>query len=134
MNIKDLPCHRDERGEIQMIIESAQVGSVSKITSVSNSFRANHFHRNDNHTILITKNWMEIYESPISDVPFKPVKTILQEGDLHFTSSMVLHTMFFPVDCEFLCFSKLSRTQDNYESETIRFENNLRDIYLNWED
>lgn len=120
--------HKDNRGVIEMILESTSVGSISMIRSYAGSTRANHYHPVDTHWIYITKGVMEIYERPVGSNE-KPIKQRLSEGDLWFTDCGLEHTMYFLTDCDFWCFSKLPRDQENYEKETIRFNHDLRNIY-----
>ena len=124
----------DDRGEIGMVLESCSIGSISLIKTVAGKTRANHYHPADTHHIYISKGHMEIYERPVNSSNVKPIKKELVEGDGWFTDFGLEHTMFFPVDCEFWCFSKLPRNQSNYETETIRFSHDLRNIYNDWKD
>src|SRR5947208_1473864 len=73
MNLSDLPCHKDIRGKIQMVLESCSIGSISIIDSEPNSLRANHMHLQDEHTILILEGQVEYYEKSygVHDKPFK---------------------------------------------------------------
>lgn len=125
--------YKDNRGTIEMILESTSVGSVSLIKSNSGATRANHYHPVDTHYIYITTGDMEIYERPVGS-NVKPIKQTLREGDLWFTNNGLEHTMYFLTDCDFWCFSKLPRNQKNYESETVRFNHDLRDTFNNWKD
>lgn len=131
--MNNLKKYIDDRGEIAMILESAEIGSVSLIRSHSGKTRANHYHLTDTHFIYIVKGNMEIYERPINNHE-KPLKKILNVNDLWFTNFGTEHTMYFPIYCDFWCFSKLPRNQSNYESETVRFDYDLRNIYNNWKD
>ena len=133
-NLKTNPSHIDDRGRISMVLESAQIGSVSIIDSVPNIERASHMHPRDNHTILILEGQIEIYERPSYDQKQKPTKTILNKGDIHLTENNIDHTMYFPCWTSFLCLSKLPRNTENYERETVRFKTSLREVYNNWED
>lgn len=125
--------YTDDRGTIEMVAESCEIGSISRIDSKPESRRANHFHKIDTHLIYISKGHMEIYERPVGSET-KPNKTILSQGATHFTPSNIVHEMYFPVQNEFYCFSKLPRQQDNYEGDTVRVDFSLKDIYDNWKD
>ena len=138
LNIKDIPSHIDERGEIQMIIENCDIGSISKIHSNPNSIRANHYHPIDEHTILVIEGQVEYYER---ERIYKENKLkygnlnriVLNKNDIYHTVRNFEHTMYFPCDTTFLCFSKLPRNQENYEKETIRVPYDLRNLYNGWE-
>ena len=129
INIKDNPSYIDDRGRISMVLESCQIGSVSIINSEPQKTRANHFHKTDNHVILILEGQIEMYERDINKLDQKPIKYILNKGDIYKTENLVQHTMFFPCYTSFLCLSKLPRDTKNYENDTIRFNYSLKDIF-----
>ena len=103
---------------------------VSKISSKAGTERATHFHA-DNHWILCTEGIMAIYERRAGSTE-KPVKIVLNPGDLHFTDSNVEHTMAFFSDHSFMCFSNEPRDSDNYEKNLTRLPISLKEIFDNW--
>ena len=127
-NIKDLPRHQDDRGIIQMLMESCEVGSVSGISTEANNGRASHYHKNDEHTIFVTTGQEDIYERPAGS-DSRPVLTTLRAGDVHRTAKMVEHYMWMPEATTFFCFSKLPRDSDSYEEDTVRFSHDLKIIF-----
>ena len=133
MNINERPCHKDDRGEIRMILESCQIGSISRISSHTGSTRANHYHPNDYHFIEVLQGIVELYERPVGSKE-KPILKMVHPGDIALTNPNIEHTMYFPYFTVFNCYSHLPRNKDNYEKETIRFDYSLRDIYNNWKD
>ena len=126
-NLKDLPNYIDNRGNIQAVLESCDIKSISIINSKLGAERATHRHL-DIHWILITKGEIWIYERP-ADSEECPKKTVLKVGDLHLTESNVSHTMYFNLDTEFLCFSDQPRDQENYEKNLVRLPVSLKSIY-----
>lgn len=124
-------CYVDERGRIEIILESCDVKSISIIDSVANCTRANHTHPRDEHTILVTLGRIEYYEQLLDE---RPTKIVLDVGETYHTKAGWRHSMYFPEACQFHCYAKLPRDSANYESETIRFSYSLRDVYLNWDD
>ncbi len=132
MNIKNLPNYKDDRGSIEMIMESCNIGSISRISTEPNHGRASHYHLHDGHIIIINEGQIEIYERK-ANTDDRPTKTILNKGDIYFTGPMIEHYMFMPCYTVFDCYSLLPRNSSNYESETIRFNHNLKEIYNNWE-
>jgi hypothetical protein len=128
VNLKTINAHIDNRGKIQMILESCEIGSISRIECIQNSTRANHWHKNDTHWILVNSGQVEYFERELNSGR-KPDKYVLNEGDMIFTEAGWEHTMFFPIDTVFDCYSKLKRTSDNYENETVRFDYSLKDVY-----
>ena len=81
MNIKTNKSHKDGRGNIEMILESCKIGSISRISTEANHSRASHYHKNDGHTIIINEGQIEIYERP-TDSQKKPIKIVLNKGDI----------------------------------------------------
>ncbi len=132
VNLYSLPNYIDERGRIQMILESCSIGSISRIISEPNTTRANHKHFLDNHWIEVIEGQIELYERTYDCD--KPTKRVLNVNDMAFTPYEVSHTMFFPVFTIFNCYSKLSRKQRDYEADTIKFDYSLKDVYDNWKD
>lgn len=130
MNIQTSPSHKDTRGSIQMILESCNVRSISRITTEPNNGRASHWHKKDGHIIIINEGCIEIFERNVGDTGI-PTKTVLHKGDIHFTGPMVEHYMWAPVYTVFDCYSLLPRDTENYESDTVRFNYNLKEIYDN---
>jgi len=127
------PSHKDERGNIQMILEKCECKSVSVITSKPNTTRATHWHKLDFHYCIVSRGQIYYYERPVGSVE-KPTLTIVKEGELFYTPPRAEHEMFFPIDTEFYCFSGLDRKSEHYESDTVRLPEKLRNIYNNWKD
>ena len=132
-NIKNNKNYTDERGVIEMILENCKVGSISRITSQPNTRRADHYHLNDGHTIVINEGQILMYERPVNSNS-KPELFVLNKGDIHFTGPMVEHLMYFPAFTIFDCYSLLPRNSENYEKETVRFPHDLKKIYEEWKD
>jgi hypothetical protein len=130
IHLKDQPAHNDERGEIQMILESCEIGSISRIASNVDSSRARHYHPADYHWCEVIEGCVEYYEQFYNGRFDEPVllKT-LHKGDIFFTPPMNSHEMIFPCYTVLNCYSHLPRVQSNYEKETIRFSHSLRDLY-----
>lgn len=125
------PSYKDERGTINMILEKCEINSISIITSKENTSRASHWHKLDSHYCLLDYGEIEYYERPVGSND-KPKLTIIKEGQLFFTPPYTEHQMIFTKDSKFHCFSTLSRDNKNYESETVRFNFSLKNIYDNW--
>jgi quercetin dioxygenase-like cupin family protein len=121
--------HEDERGVIHHLTDNIPTTSLSVISCVKGAVRANHRHLNDYHICVLTKGSMNYYERPAGSKE-KPVKTFISTGEPFFTKTMVEHAMEFLEDSEFVCLSKLSRTSENYEKDTVRVPS-LIDAYNN---
>lgn len=122
------PTYADARGSIEMILESTDFASVSRIDSHAGSTRASHWHKQDSHYCIVTRGRIEYYERPVGSSD-KPRLTVVYPNELFYTPPNSEHTMFFPIDTEFWCFSTLSRKNADYESDTTRLNYSLRDIY-----
>ena len=127
MILPKLPVHKDERGEIQQIIDNSQFSSVLRITSKAGSLRANHRHIHDYHVCVLTYGKMNYYERATGSQE-KPSKIEINPGDVFLTRVETEHCMQFLEDSEFWCFSKLSRNQENYEQDTVRLGYSLADL------
>jgi len=125
------PIYEDKRGRILMLLESCQIGSISKIESIANATRANHYHLHDGHFIEVLSGTVELYERPLGSQE-KPILKLVKTREIAFTDKLVEHTMFFPEPTIFNCYSLLRRDSANYESETVRFDYSLKDIYDQW--
>lgn len=114
-----LPSFTDDRGAIDTIVEGHAFSSVLKITSKKGAIRANHYHKEDYHFCVLESGKMEYYERPVGDQG-KPTCVTITPGQVFYTKPMVEHAMKFLEDSVFWCFSKKSRKQENYESDTVR--------------
>jgi len=132
-NLTELPSHKDKRGEIQMILESCLIGSISRIITRGGNWRARHTHPNDSHYCEVECGEIEYYERKTGSNE-KPTKNIYKFGDIFYTPPGFDHEMVFNVFTVFNCYSKLPRDEKNYENETIRFPESLKEIYDTWKD
>jgi quercetin dioxygenase-like cupin family protein len=114
-----LPSFADDRGEIHTVVEGYPFTSVLKISSKKGAIRANHYHKEDYHFCVLESGKMEYYERPVGNKD-KPTCVTITSGQVFYTKPMVEHAMKFLEDSVFWCFSKKSRKQENYESDTVR--------------
>jgi len=122
------PKYKDSRGTILMIAEKTDFKSASLIETKPNETRASHWHRADSHYCYVLNGEIWYYERPVHSQD-RPIRTVINKGQLFFTAPLMEHEMFFPVNCSFLCLSTLSRSNVNYESDTERLTYKLKDIY-----
>jgi dTDP-4-dehydrorhamnose 3,5-epimerase-like enzyme len=122
--IPTLSVFKDARGSIELLFDDPTWGSVSRIYSEPGSRRANHYHKEDKHVCMVQYGRIIYYERPVGSQE-KPKKIVIEAGETFYTQPMVEHTMIFPTTTLFICFSKLSRMQDNYEKDTVRLDFNL---------
>ncbi len=109
----------DARGSIQNIFtDGMQSGAL--ITSIAGSQRARHFHRQGNHLCLLISGKLIYRWRPVGSDGLAESLRILP-GMAFFTPDMVEHQMDFTEDSVFLAFdSKISRTRDGYEEDTVK--------------
>jgi hypothetical protein len=115
---------KDDRGEITDIMVKESIDYVTLITSVKGSTRGNHYHKK-------TDQWVYILEGKLkmlSQMPDEPViTTILEKGDLAKTGFMERHAMIALEDSSFMVFTRGPRGGDNYEMDTYRLSEPLKE-------
>ena len=120
-DLLDLPKgYEDARGIIQPLCD-LNMKSASLIVSKANTWRANHYHKNDWHFIYVLKGSFEYYfKKTNSDEKIK--KKIVKKGELLFTGPVVDHAMFYIKETEIIVLSKNPRDQKTYEEDTVRID------------
>ena len=120
-DLLDLPKgYEDARGIIQPLCD-LNMKSASLIVSKANTWRANHYHKNDWHFIYVLKGSFEYYfKKTNSDEKIK--KKIVKKGELLFTGPVVDHAMFYIEETEIIVLSKNPRDQKTYEEDTVRID------------
>ena len=120
-NLINLPkSYEDARGIIQPLCD-LNMKSASLIVSKANTWRANHYHKNDWHFIYVLKGSFEYYfKKTNSDEKIK--KKIVKKGELLFTGPVVDHAMFYTEETEIIVLSKNPRDQKTYEEDTVRID------------
>ena len=112
--------YEDARGVIQPLCD-LNMKSASLIVSKANTWRANHYHKNDWHFIYVLKGSFEYYfKKTNSDEKIK--KKIVKKGELLFTGPVVDHAMFYIEETEIIVLSKNPRDQKTYEEDTVRID------------
>jgi len=120
-DLLDLPKgYEDERGVIQPLCD-LNMKSASLIVSKANTWRANHYHKNDWHFIYVLRGSFEYYfKKTNSDEKIK--KKIVKKGELLFTGPVIDHAMFYTEETEIIVLSKNPRDQKTYEEDTVRID------------
>ena len=120
-DLLDLPKgYEDARGIIQPLCD-LNMKSASLIVSKANTWRANHYHKNDWHFIYVLKGSFEYYfKKTNSDEKIK--KKIIKKGELLFTGPVVDHAMFYTEETKIIVLSKNPRDQKTYEEDTVRID------------
>lgn len=110
----------DMRGAIAKILDDGKtnIKSILLITSRKGAIRANHYHRKDTHYSYLLSGSMEYYEKSAEGGDIE--KVLLRAGDMVFTPAMRIHAMKFLEDSTFLACATESRSQEEYEADTVR--------------
>ena len=112
--------YEDARGIIQPLCD-LNMKSASLIVSKPNTWRANHYHKNDWHFIYVLKGSFEYYFKKTNSNE-KVQKKIVKKGELLFTGPVVDHAMFYTEETEIIVLSKNPRDQKTYEEDTVRID------------
>ena len=117
------PEFTDERGGITKILDDGKtvIRSVLLISSKKGSVRANHYHKKDAHYAYLLSGRMEYTEAPVSE-PGRLESVVLEAGDMVLSSPMTIHRMRFLEDSVFLALATESRSQADYEADTVRID------------
>ena len=114
------PPFRDARGEILNLVD-APFESASVIRSVKGAIRGNHYHKTDYHYVWLHSGRMAYYQRPIGDES-KPVRHVIEAGQLFYTPPMYEHVMHFLEESVMFVFARNNREKENYEDDIIRVE------------
>lgn len=120
-----VPEFSDARGGITKILDDGKttIKSVLFISSTKGSVRANHYHKEDGHYVYMLTGKMEYFEAPLKDGQpdhSKMEQAELSQGDMVFSGPMVAHAMRFLEDTTWVVLALKSRSQANYEADTVR--------------
>ena len=116
--------HRDDRGEITDILTKENIEYVTLITSVKGTNRGNHYHKQTVQIVYILKGSMKL----LTQMPDNPVvATILAKGDVAVTEPMERHAMIALEDSEFMVFTRGIRGGEDYEKDTFRLSEPLKE-------
>ncbi|MEK7583043.1 MAG: cupin domain-containing protein [Patescibacteria group bacterium] len=117
-NIK--PDFKDARGVIAKILDDGKtkIRSILYITGKRGTVRANHYHKQDTHYVYMLSGKMTYYEKAIAGK--KVEKAILKKGDMIFSPPKRIHAFKFLENTEWIVLSTMSRSQEHYESDTVR--------------
>lgn len=120
-------CFADERGSIIDILRDEKLEYVTVITSVKGASRGNHYHKETMQWVYIVEGRMRL----LTQLPGEPVAvTILEENDLALTYPMESHAMIALEDSVFFVFTRGPRGGEDYEEDTYRLKQPLRERIL----
>jgi dTDP-4-dehydrorhamnose 3,5-epimerase-like enzyme len=127
-NDKDLEIFKDNRGIIADVFYNSDIAHVTLISSVPNALRGNHYHKETEQTMLITKGSLEYWYKPVdSNVPAK--MCLCKVGDLITTDPNEIHALRITEEGnEFIVFTKGKRGGKDYESDTYRTESIIKNL------
>jgi dTDP-4-dehydrorhamnose 3,5-epimerase-like enzyme len=119
-----LEMHKDDRGTIADIFYKGSIEHVAIIKSNPGSIRGNHYHEESTQHMLITKGSLEYWYKQL-DSDDKPQCVVLCEGDIVSTPPFEVHALKIIDENEFIVFSEGMRGGRDYESDTIRINENI---------
>ena len=111
----------DERGSIKNIADG-RLGDIAIISSQKSSIRANHVHENDWHFSYLVSGQMRYFWK---DSDKEVQSLIVKAGEMVYTPPKIPHKMQFLEESVFIAISELSRSQNNYEADTIKMPENF---------
>ena len=115
--------HQDERGEITDIFVKEEVEYITLITSVRGSTRGNHYHEKTFQWVYVLQGRLRL----LTQMPDTPVDSaILEKGDLALTMPLERHAMEALEDSIFMVFTRGPRGGEDYETDTYRLSEPLR--------
>ena len=115
-----LEYHSDDRGAIVDVFYNENIHHVAVVTSMPNSVRGNHYHKQSTQHMLVTKGSLEYWYKPV-DSNEEPSMVLAKVGDLISTPPNEIHTLVIKDDGnEFIVFSEGLRGGKDYESDTYR--------------
>lgn len=116
-----VPEFTDVRGAITKILDNGTaIKSILLIMCEPGAVRANHYHKKDSHYAYLLSGKMEYSEKPMAGGEMQTV--ILSAGDMVFTPPEMIHAMRFLEPSVFLTLATESRSQEDYEADTVRIE------------
>jgi quercetin dioxygenase-like cupin family protein len=119
-----LSTYQDARGEIADILVREPIDYVTLITSRAGSSRGHHYHEK-------TTQWVYVIEGKLKLLTQVPgnstVAAILEKGDLALTEPYERHGMTALVNSTFMVFTCGVRGGDDYEKDTYRLAEPLRE-------
>jgi len=108
----------DPRGSILNIADGL-IGDVAIIESEIGAIRANHYHDDDWHLSYIVSGSMRYqWKDSVTSTEFNEVE--VKAGQMVYSPSGAPHKMIFLEKSVFVAVAALSRSKDNYESDTHR--------------
>lgn len=116
--------YADERGSITDILQKEEIEYITVITSVKGVERGHHYHKKTTQWVYLMEGRMK----SLTQLPGEPVvATILEKGDLAVTYPMERHAMIALEDSVFLVFTRGPRGGEDYETDTYRLKQPLRE-------
>ena len=122
-----LELHNDDRGSIVDLFYNEDINHVATVTSEPNVIRGNHYHKETTQHMLMIKGSLEYWYKTV-DSNEEAQMVVAKEGDLVSTGPNEIHALRIgPEGNEFVVFSQGKRGGKDYESDTFRVENIIKD-------
>ena len=114
------PVYKDDRGEINDILEDENILHIGLITSKAGAVRGNHYHNKAKQFNYIISGEVELITKDLDDPNAEIKRVILKKGDFVSIPTRVIHTVKAIEDSVFLDFNTESRSGQGYEEDTVR--------------
>ena len=118
------PAFEDERGQITDILAHEPIQYVTLITQAKGTTRGNHYHKE-------TIQWNYLLNGKVKLLTQLPgaavISTVLEVGDLAVTEQEERHAIEALEDSTFLVLTRGVRGGDDYEKDTYRLAQPLRE-------
>jgi quercetin dioxygenase-like cupin family protein len=122
------PAFEDERGQITDILAKEEIQFVTLITQAKGTTRGNHYHKETVQWNYVLQGRMKL----LTQYPGAPVEaTILEVGDLAVTDQEERHALEALEDSVFLVFTRGVRGGADYEKDTYRLDQALKEEHAN---
>lgn len=119
---------KDERGEITDILVKEPIQHVALITQAKGTTRGNHYHKETVQWNYVLKGRLKL----LTQLPNEPVvSTVLEVGDLAVTDPGERHALEALEDSLFMVFTRGVRGGEDYEKDTYRLTEPLREEKAN---
>jgi quercetin dioxygenase-like cupin family protein len=118
------PQHRDARGAITDLLVNERIDAITLITSAKGAVRGHHYHKETVQWLYVLKGALRL----LTQMPDAPVvASTVSRGDLVATYPPERHAFIALEDSEFMVFTRGPRSGRDYEVDTYRLAEPLRE-------
>lgn len=119
---------QDARGRIKDILVGLPVDGVTLVETKAGAVRGNHFHRETVQHAYLLRGRMMIFTRRVDDQYETVLKHEMRPGELVTHEPLTAHAFMALEDSELLVLTHGPRRGSNYEQDTFRLSEDLRDL------